>query len=285
VHGAEQVSGVTLSDGSYRDTDMIVLCCGVRPRVELASSAGLAVDRGVLVDDRLRTVTDDSVYAIGECAEHDGRLYGLVAPVWEQARVAAAAIADPGTAARYGGSIQVTRLKAAGIELAAIGEHSCVDEADLPEDAELVTFSDSRRGVYQKLVVRDGRLIGAILVGDTRNAGTLAQLFERNAPVPDDRAALLMPRRSPVASSAAASPAVLPARASICQCNGVTKEAICAAWQDGARTTEEVAARTRATTGCGTCRSAVDGLVEWLAESDPSSAAADDAEFVNLLSG
>jgi assimilatory nitrate reductase electron transfer subunit len=285
VHAGERVSGVTLSDGTCRDADMIVLCCGVRPRVDLAAAAGLAVDRGVLVDDRLRTVTDETVFAIGECAEHDGRLYGLVAPVWEQARVAATAIADPRTAARYTGSIQVTRLKAAGIELAAIGEQSYVDEADLPEDAELVTFSDSRRGVYQKLVVREGRLVGAIMLGDTRNAGTLAQLFERNAPVPDDRAALLMPRRASASAAAAPSPAVLPARATICQCNGVTKAAICSAWQDGARTTEEVATRTRATTGCGTCRDTVEGLVDWLAESDPSPDTADEAEFVNLLSG
>jgi assimilatory nitrate reductase electron transfer subunit len=276
VHGGDAVRAVTLSDGAHLDVDMIVLCCGVRPRVELARAAGLAVNHGVLVDDRLCSVSDENVYAIGECCEHDGRLYGLVAPVWEQARVAASVIADARSAARYAGSVQVTRLKAAGIELAAVGEHSCLDEADVPADADVVTFRDSRRGVYQKLVLRDGRLIGAILLGDTRSAGTVAQLFERNALVPDDPAGLLMPRRG-AAPSAAASPAVLPARATICQCNGVTKAAICSAWQDGARTTGEVAARTRATTGCGSCRDTVDGLVEWLAESDPVDAPSDDA--------
>jgi assimilatory nitrate reductase electron transfer subunit len=275
VHGERAVTGVTLSDGTTLDADMIVLCCGVRPRIDLAKDAGLEINQGVLVDDRMRSVTDPDVFAIGECAEHDGRLYGLVAPVWEQARVAASAIADERTAARYGGSVQVTRLKAAGIELAAIGELSCVEEDDLPDDAELVTYSDSRRGVYQKLVLRDGRLAGAILLGDTRTAGTVAQLFERNAVAPEDRSALLMPRRAYGAATAAPSPAVLPARATICQCNGVTKSAICSAWQDGARSVEEIAVRTRATTGCGTCRDTVAGLVDWLAESDPATDAVD----------
>jgi assimilatory nitrate reductase electron transfer subunit len=283
VHGDERVSGVTLSDGTALDADLIVLCCGVRPRVDLAVDMGLAVQHGVLVDDQMRTVTDQNVYAIGECCEHDGKLYGLVAPVWEQARVAASAIADERTAARYGGSIQVTRLKAAGIELAALGEQSCLDEQELPDGADVVTFTDSRRGIYQKLVLRDGRLLGAILLGDTRAAGTLAQLFERDAQLPDDPASLLMPRRSGGPVTAAPSPAVLPARATICQCNGVTKAAICSAWQDGARSTDEVAKRTRATTGCGTCRDTVDGLVQWLAESDPAGEASDDGALADLL--
>jgi assimilatory nitrate reductase electron transfer subunit len=283
VHGGERLSAVTLSDGTHCDADLIVLCCGVRPRVELARAAGLAVADGVLVDDQLRSVSDEHVYAIGECCEHDGKLYGLVAPVWEQARVAAGAVADAATAGRYRGSAQVTRLKAAGIELAAIGEHSGWEEEQLPDDAEIVTFTDSRRGVYQKLVLRDGRLTGAVLLGDARAAGTLAQLFERNAEVPEDRAALLMPRRVATAASAPPSPAVLPARATICQCNGVTKAAICSAWQDGARTPDEIARRTRATTGCGTCRDAVAGVIEWLADADPTAAVADADPFAAVL--
>jgi assimilatory nitrate reductase electron transfer subunit len=279
VHGDERVRGVTLSDGTHLDADMIVLCCGVRPRVELAQAAALSVGRGIVVDDQMRSVSDPDVFAIGECAEHDGRLYGLVAPVWEQARVAASAVADAAAPARYRGSIQVTRLKAAGIELAAIGESSVAGE-----DAEVVTVADTRRGVYQKLVVRDGRLAGALLLGDTRNAGNLVQLFERGAAVPDDLIALLLPRRATAAVTVAPSPTALPARATICQCNGVSKAAICSAWQDGARTTAEVAARTRATTGCGSCKEVVTGLVEWLAESDPADIRLDEPELAELLS-
>lgn len=267
VEGTERVTGVTLSDGLALAADLLVLCCGVRPRTGLAESCGLAVRSGVLVDDGMRTVTDPDVFAIGECAEHRGRLYGLVAPVWEQARVAAAVLADPASPARYTGSSPVTRLKAAGIELAAMGDTSPLDEPDDDEGTELVTFADRARGVYQKLVVRDGRLIAAILLGDTRNAGTVTQLFERGAVLPPDRSALLLVRRNAPAT-AAVSPTALPARATICQCNGVTKATIVAAWQSGARTVEELAATTRATTGCGTCRETVCGLVDWLAQAD-----------------
>ena len=116
--------------------------------------------------------------------------------------------------------------------------------------------------------VRDGRLVGAILLGDTRTAGTITQLFDRGAVLPQDRSSLLIARRDAPAS-VADSPVTLPGRATICQCNGVTKAAICAAWQDGARAADQIAARTRATTGCGTCRDAVEGIVDWLAAADP----------------
>ncbi|MFL6111411.1 MAG: FAD-dependent oxidoreductase [Catenulispora sp.] len=264
---SEGVTGVTLTDGSSVAAELIVLCCGVRPRVDLAREAGLDVGHGVRVDDRMHTA-DPAVLAIGECAEHRGRLYGLVAPVWEQARVAAAVLADPSSPARYAGSTMVTRLKAAGIELAAMGDDSPRDETDdAADDTEFVTFVDRNRGVYQKLVVQDGRLVGAILLGDTRNAGTVTQLFERGAALPIDRSALLMVRRNAPAATTT-SPTALPARATICQCNGVTKGAITSAWQAGARSVEEIAAQTRATTGCGTCRDTVCGLVDWLAEAD-----------------
>jgi assimilatory nitrate reductase electron transfer subunit len=269
VHGRDRVTGVTRTDGMRVAAELVVLCCGVRPRVELARAAGLDVQAGVLVDDRM-TTADPAVLAIGECAEHRGRLYGLVAPVWEQARVAAATLADPSGSARYTGSATVTRLKAAGIELAAMGEDSPRDETD-DDPAEFVTFTDRARGVYQKLVVRDGRLVGAILLGDTRTVGTVTQLFERGAALPADRSSLLMVRRTAPAA-VSMSPTALPARATICQCNGVTKAAITAAWQAGARSVDEIAARTRATTGCGTCRDTVCGLVDWLAEADTATA-------------
>ena len=258
VLGGTSATGIALDDGTEIDCDLLVLCCGVRPRTDLAASAGLAVRRGVLVDDELRSVTDPNVFAVGECAEHDGATYGLVAPGWEQSRVAAAVIA--GRAASYHGSQVITRLKAAGVELATMGDTTNEDDDD-------VVFVDGSRGVYQKLVVRDGRLVGAILLGDTRTVGTVTQAFDRGAALPVDRAALLMVRRnSPV--TAAASPTALPGRATICQCNGVTKDAICSAWQDGAETVEAVAECTRATTGCGTCRDAVQGLIDWMSAAD-----------------
>jgi assimilatory nitrate reductase electron transfer subunit len=258
VMGDAMVRGVTLDDGTEVDGDLLVLCCGVRPRVELARGAGLDVRHGVVVDDALRSVTDERVFAVGECAEHRGRTYGLVAPGWEQARVAADAILGRPTS--YAGSSVVTRLKAAGVELAAMGEAAGDDDDD-------IRFVDGARGVYQKLVVRDGRLVGAILLGDTRTVGTVTQLFDRGAALPLDRAALLMVRRNAPATTVQ-SPTTLPGAATICHCNGVTKAGICDAWQGGARSVDEIATRTRATTGCGTCRDSVAGLVDWLAASD-----------------
>jgi assimilatory nitrate reductase electron transfer subunit len=258
VRGDESVQGVTLDDGTEIDGDLLVLCCGVRPRVGLARAAGLAVRQAIVVDDELRSVSDRDIYAVGECAEHRGRTYGVVAPAWEQARVAADVIAGRPTS--YAGSAVVTRLKAAGVELAAMGETT-------GEHVDDIRFVDGGRGVYQKLVVRDGRLVGAILLGDTRTVGTITQLFDRGAVLPPDRAGLLMVRRNtPV--TAIQSPTTLPGRATICHCNGVTKTAICDAWQDGAHGVDEVAARTRATTGCGTCRDAVQGVIDWLAAAD-----------------
>ena len=263
VLGGGPVRGVALADGREVAGDLVVLCCGVRPRVDVARSAGLAVSRGVLVDDELRSVIDPDIFAIGECAEHEGTVYGLVAPGWEQSLVAAGVIA--GRPVAYGGSSVVTRLKAAGVELAAMGE--TVGEHQLDDGSEEIMFVDGARGVYQKLVVRDGRLVGAILLGDTRTIGTVLQAYDRGSRLPRDRAALLMVRRnSPVTSTV--SPTALPGAATICHCNGVTKDTICHAWQDGAESLAAISACTRATTGCGTCRDTVQGLLDWMAAAD-----------------
>lgn len=262
---AGRLQEVDLADGSTLPAALLMLCCGVRPRLELARAAGLAVARGVVVDNRLRSVTDPRVLAIGECAEHLGRTYGLVAPAWEQARIAAAVVARPDREASYVGSATITRLKADGVELASLGESTALDDED-GGGTEVVSFRDRQRGVYQKLVVRDDRLVGAILLGDTRMVGTLTQLYERGGAVPADRAGLLVGRRS--GTPALDSPLTLPARATICHCNGVTKATLCDAWQDGARSARELCSATRAATGCGTCRSAVEGIADWLAAAD-----------------
>jgi len=250
--------GVRLGDGELIEGDLVVLACGVRPITKLAAEAGLEVRRGVVVDDELRT-DDPSIFAIGECAEHDGMVYGLVAPAWEQASVAADVIT--GGKALYHGSRLVTRLKARSVELAAMGETHLTEE-----HAEVVRFSHRARGTYRKLVIRDGRLVGAILLGESDAVGTLTQLFDRGGPIPGDRAGLLFPGLSsaPVADS----PTLIPDAAKICQCNNVTKGQIRACWEAGARDVVGVAAATRATTGCGTCKDAVEGIVSWLCEQE-----------------
>ncbi|MER6945384.1 FAD-dependent oxidoreductase [Nonomuraea sp. NPDC000554] len=257
---AEEVleEGVRLAGGELVEGDLVVLACGVRPVTGLASDAGLEVRRGVVVDDEMRT-DDPAVFAIGECAEHNGTVYGLVAPAWEQAAVAADVIT--GGKALYRGSRLVTRLKARSVELAAMGETQLTDE-----HAEVVRFSHRARGTYRKLVIRDGRLVGAILLGESDAVGTLTQLFDRGGPLPGDRAGLLFPGLS--AAPQADSPVLMPDAARVCQCNNVTKGQIRACWEAGARDVAGVAAVTRATTGCGTCRDAVAGILGWLCDQE-----------------
>jgi assimilatory nitrate reductase electron transfer subunit len=264
----DRLDAVLLADGSWLETDLLVLACGVRPETDLARGAGLAVDRGVLVDDTLRTATDEHVYAIGECAQHDGQVYGLVAPAWDQARVAADRITGADPTASYTGSRVVTRLKAVGVDLAAMGETDILTDPD-PDDetAEVLHFSDPARGTYKKVVLRDGKVTGAILLGQIDTVGTVTQLFDRDAPAPSDRLSLLFADRG--APVPAQTPALMPDRTTVCQCNGVTKGAITACVLAGARTVADVAAATRATTGCGSCRDTVAGITSWLTQAEP----------------
>ncbi|MER5623163.1 FAD-dependent oxidoreductase [Streptosporangium sp. NPDC002544] len=256
--------GVRLAGDETVEADLVVLACGVRPVTGLAREAGLEVARGIVVDDEMRT-DDPSIFAIGECAEHRGRVYGLVAPAWEQAAVVADIVTGADKAARYRGSRLVTRLKARSVELAAMGETHLTED-----DAEVVRFSHRAAGTYRKLVIRDGRLVGVILLGETSAVGNLTQLFDRGGPLPGDRAGLLFPGLQ--GNAVAESPVRMPDAAKVCQCNDVTKGQIRACWESGARDVAAVAAATRATTGCGGCRDAVEGIVGWLCEQEGVSA-------------
>ncbi|MEO3862027.1 FAD-dependent oxidoreductase [Acrocarpospora sp. B8E8] len=256
-------AGVEVTGGLV-EGDLVVLACGVRPVVGLARDAGLHVERGIVVDDEMRT-DDPSIFAVGECAQHDGQVYGLVAPCWEQAAIVADLITGADTAARYRGSRLVTRLKARSVELAAMGETHLTEA-----DAEIVSFSHRRTGIYRKLVIRNDRLVGAILVGESAAVGTLTQLYDRGGPLPGDRASLLFPGLS--AAPVADSPVRMPDSAKVCRCNNVTKGQIRACWEEGARDLAAVAAATRATTGCGGCADAVEGIVSWLCEQEGVSA-------------
>jgi assimilatory nitrate reductase electron transfer subunit len=257
--------GLRLADGTTLAADLLVVACGVRPEVSLARAAGLAVNRGVLVDDRLRTC-DPYVYAIGDCAEYPGEVSGLVAPAWAQAHVVADLVTGTDPAARYRPVPPVTRLKAAGIDLAAMGE-STVDCPDA------VTFADPARRRYAKLVIRDGRLAGAILLGDHPAVGEVIQHFDRQSPLPCDPRPLLFARPGAAADgtvATAGSPALMPDTALVCRCNNVSKGALTRAWLDGAR---DLSAATRAGTGCGSCRDVVAGIASWLDSTEASTEA------------
>ncbi|MEV7969931.1 FAD-dependent oxidoreductase [Sphaerisporangium sp. NPDC088356] len=255
--------GVELATGETRASELVVLACGVRPLAGLARDADLEVAQGIVVDDRMRTA-DPAIYAIGECAQHDGTVYGLVAPAWEQAAVVADLITGADPTARYRGSRLVTRLKAKSVELAAMGETHLTEDAS--GAVEVVSFSHRARGIYRKLVIRNDRLVGAILVGESPTVGTLTQLYDRGGPLPGDPAGLLFPGLD--GAALADSPVRMPDSARVCECNNVTKGRIRACWEAGARDTAAVVAATRATTGCGTCRNAVEGLIGWLREQE-----------------
>ncbi|MBH0781146.1 NAD(P)/FAD-dependent oxidoreductase [Nocardia sp. NEAU-351] len=251
------VSGVAFADGSELDCDMLVVSAGIRPNVGLAVRAGLTVERAIVVDDQMRSVDDDRVYVVGECAQHRGQVYGLVAPLWEQAKVLADHLTGVDRAAAYHGSRTATKLKVAGIDVAAMG----LKGPEAPDD-EFVQFSEPAHGVYKTVVVRDGRLVGATLVGDVRKMAFLTQAFDRGLPLPEQRISLMFDLGTPDAEVGVAE---LDADAQVCNCNGVSKGQLTACVAGGTRTLSGVMAATRAGKGCGSCTSLVTQIVEWAA--------------------
>jgi nitrite reductase (NADH) large subunit len=263
--GCDEVEGLAFADGTTLPADLVVIAAGIRPNVGLARSAGLAVNRGIVVGDDMVTASDRAICAVGECAEHRGTVYGLVAPLWEQTAVLADRLTARRIDATYEGSRMSTRLKVMGAELAVFGEKQARDADD-----EVVTYAEPRRGIYQKLVVRDGHLAGAILLGDTSALPILQQLFDRGDPLPDARADVLFPARDTDRQTSAD----LPDDAQVCNCNGVSKGAIAAAVRGGCRTIKAVCEATRAGTGCGSCKADVADIVRCVAgealRDDPS---------------
>ncbi|MFF3416974.1 NAD(P)/FAD-dependent oxidoreductase [Streptomyces sp. NPDC002698] len=191
------VRSVELADGYALDADLVVLACGVRPRVGLAEEAGLAVHKGVLVDDELRT-SDPHVRALGDCAQHDGTVYGLAAPALEQADLLAELLAGDANA-RYSGTRSLTRLTLTGRDTPAGPTPSGLAPFDLAAFGEteprpgddVVQLTDATRGTYRKVVVRDDRLVGGVLVGELGTVGALARAWEGAEPLPADGAPLL----------------------------------------------------------------------------------------------
>ena len=234
--GETAVRSVRFADGSELDADLVVVSIGIRPQAELARAAGLAVERGVVVDDRMVT-SHPRVLAVGECAQHRGVVYGIVAPIYEQAAVAADTIT--GAANEYAGSIQAAKLKVMGVDLVAIGQAAGARE---------VVDADSAAGTYRKLVRDDeGAVAGAVLMGDIRGHELLLDKIRQRASV-DDLLDLLR-------EAGEASAADLPDSAQVCNCNGVCKGAIVEAIRERELgSTQEVVSVTRAGAGCGSCK-------------------------------
>ncbi|WP_026151551.1 nitrite reductase large subunit NirB [Streptomyces prunicolor] len=249
------VTGMKLSDGSQLATDIVVFSAGVRPRDQLARDCGLSVGErgGIAVDEQCRTVADPHVFAIGECAlAADGRVYGLVAPGYEQAETAAATIARDESA--FTGADLSTKLKLLGVDVASFG-----DAHGATADCLDVVYSDARAGTYKKLVIgRGGELLGGILVGDADAYGTLRAFTGSVPPVSPEQ--LVLPAGS--GGAVQLGPSALPDAAVICSCHNVSKGAIRDAVTDHSCTSvPEVKKCTKAGTGCGSCVKVLGQLV------------------------
>lgn len=254
VLGDERVEAVRLADGRELPCDLAIVTAGVRPNAALAAASGLAVRRGILVDDELACCGHAHVYAIGDCAEHRGRTHGLVAPAWEQASVLADRLTGRRPDARYTGSSVTTKLKIADVDVAVMGEKEANDDDDV------VVYAEMSRGVYQKLIVRDNRLAGAILIGAGPAVPAVTQAFIDGVPLPERRSDLLFPQ---LVDAVPTSVEQMPDHARICDCNAVSKAQLVEAVLAGATSLRSVCERTRAGTGCGSCRPEVQRVIDF----------------------
>jgi nitrite reductase (NADH) large subunit len=257
VYGDERIEGAILDDGTTLPADMVVLACGVRPRVEVARASGLPVNKGIIVNDTLATQVA-SVYAFGECAEHRGKTYGIVSPVWEQAAVLADVLSGVKTQSRYRGSKLYTRLKVAGVDVASMGAL----EPELETD-QVIQIIEENRSSYRKLIVRDRHLVGAMLVGNTAATAALVQVFDRDDPLPEDPLEILCQVRS---SSAI--------ERQICNCHKVTERTLREAIEAGADSIAACGETTKAGTGCGSCKADIGQLIASLKKPIPALEAA-----------
>ena len=266
VRGEGKVEGLTFKDGTQVDCDLLVVAAGIRPNAEIGTRAGLTVERAIVVDNHMRSVDDMNIYVVGECAQHRGMVYGLVAPLWDQAKVFADHVTARNREAAYHGSKLATKLKVMGVELASMG----ITEPKEARD-EIIQFQEPSKGTYKKLIVRDGRLVGGILIGDISKAAFLMQAFDRDSPLPDERLSLLFDLGAPPQQVTIDE---MPAEAQVCNCNGVSKAAIGAAMDAGNKTVLSVMNATRAGKGCGSCKVLVGEVVAWFAggavEEDPA---------------
>ncbi|BCN39070.1 nitrite reductase large subunit [Alicycliphilus denitrificans] len=252
--GDGRVRAVRFKDGSEAPADLVVMAVGIRPNTALAESMRLHVERGIVVHDTLQTTTDARIYAVGECAAHRGVAYGLVAPLFEQARVLANHLAEFGIG-RYLGSQTSTKLKVTGIDLFSAGDFQG------GEGTEEIVMSDPGAGHYKKLVLKDDRLVGACLYGNTVDGGWYFKLLRDGRAVADIRDRLMFGESNIGEGGHAgqSQAAAMPDEAEVCGCNGVTKGAICKAIKEkGLFTLDEVRKHTKASASCGSCT----GLVE-----------------------
>ncbi|MDT8376949.1 MAG: nitrite reductase large subunit NirB, partial [Mariprofundaceae bacterium] len=249
ILGKERVTGLLFADGTSLQCDLLVMAVGIRPNKTLAEESGLYCNRGILVNDHLQTITDPAIYAVGECTEHRGITYGLVAPLFEQARILAWQITGQGLK-NYNGSAVSTRLKVSGVDVFSAGNFQGTPEADVIE------YLDRAGGIYKKLVLEENRIAGAVMFGDTADGPSFFRMLQEGRDVSEQRSSLLFGSsvlgnsgHSGIDQASAMAPDTI-----VCGCNGVTKQTITdAIVKEGCMTRKEVTACTKAGGSCGGC--------------------------------
>jgi nitrite reductase (NADH) large subunit len=263
-----RVMAVKFKDGREIPADLLVMAAGIRPNTTLAEGANLLCNRGIVVSDTLQTTTDPRIYAVGECAAHRGIAYGLVAPLFEQGKVCATHLAEFGIG-RYTGSQTSTKLKVTGIDLFSAGDFTG------GEGSEEIVLSDPYAGVYKKLVIRNDKLIGACLYGDTADGSWYFKLLRSGRTLNDIRDKLMFGENNlgDAGHEGHSKAASMADSDEVCGCNGVTKGAICKAIKDkGLFTLDEVRKHTKASASCGSCTGLVEQLLMATAGGDYSAA-------------
>ena len=261
-----RVAAIKFKDGTEVPADLVVMAVGIRPNTALAESMHLHCNKGIVVNDTLQTTTDARIYSVGECAAHRGIAYGLVAPLFEQAKVAANHLAQFGIG-RYTGSLTSTKLKVTGIDLFSAGDFTG------GPDTEEIVMSDPFGGVYKKLVLKDDKLIGACLYGDTVDGSWYFKLLRDGRSIADIRDKLMFGESNigDVGHEGHSKAATMPDDAEVCGCNGVCKGAIVKAIREkGLFTVDEVRKHTKASGGCGSCTGLVEQILMFTAGGDYS---------------
>ncbi|MBI5380227.1 MAG: NAD(P)/FAD-dependent oxidoreductase [Nitrospirae bacterium] len=252
ILGNGATEGVHFTNGTAREADLVLISTGIRPNVALAQEGGLEVRRGIVVNDFLETSVP-GIYAIGECVEHRGKTYGLVAPIYEQAKTAAAALCGD-QSKPYTGSVTAAKLKVAGVDVVSMGNFLADGAA-----CEEMVYSDPTAGIYQKVVLQGGRVVGGIFLGDTALSGRIFQVLQSGEDVTLQRKGLLRGEGGVPPASVMA----LPDEAVICGCMGVCKGTIMAAIQEhGCTSREAIAEETRACTSCKSCGPLLDQILQ-----------------------
>ncbi|WP_327194384.1 nitrite reductase large subunit NirB [Novosphingobium organovorum] len=250
-----KVAGVRLEDGTEIVADIVVMAVGIRPATGLAKEAGLEVERGILVDDHMVT-SDPAVLSVGECVQHRGLCYGLVAPLWDMCRALADHLTDQPTG--YTGSVTSTKLKVSGIDLFSAGDFSG------GEGCEDIVMRDAARGIYKRVIVKDNRIVGAVLYGDTADGSWYFDLLKKSEDVSDIREALIFGQAFASGGALAdpnAAVAALSDDAEICGCNGVSKGQVVSCIAGGAHSLDAVRASCKASASCGSCTGLVESLL------------------------